>query len=353
MMAARFPQRIARLALAVLAIILTAVPALAADEADAWAALVKGGHVAVIRHGNAPPGYGGDPPGFRFDDCTTQRNLDDMGRAQAKALGEAFRKNGVRVDRIASSPVCRCLETAELMAVGSVETSWNLLPDTRGSAVRVVGLKELVSSWRGPGTLVLVTHALTAGPLGFFPEQAETVVLQPVPGDPRGGTVVGRIAPPRSWIGLLARRRRANPRTTESIMCTAGTGYAMLTPAAMSWTAGPPTLPAGIRVAVLEGNPSEAGAFTMRLLFPAGTRVDPHLHPAIEHATVLSGTVYFGIGQAFETEKLRRLPVGSFILIPAELPHFGMIEEDTLIQAHGIGPWRTTYVTDGGQAGPR
>jgi hypothetical protein len=73
-------------------------------------ALVKGGHVAVIRHGNAPPGYGGAPPGLRFDDCKTQRNLDDIGRGQARALGEAFRNHGVRVDRIVSSPVCRCLE---------------------------------------------------------------------------------------------------------------------------------------------------------------------------------------------------------------------------------------------------
>src|SRR5512144_699618 len=99
MRAARFRPRIAQLALSVLAIATTAAPALAADEASqAWAALVKGGHVAVIRHGNAPPGYGGDPPGFRFDDCKTQRNLDDKGRAQGKALGEAFRSHGVRVD---------------------------------------------------------------------------------------------------------------------------------------------------------------------------------------------------------------------------------------------------------------
>jgi broad specificity phosphatase PhoE len=83
-------------------------------------ALAKGGHVALIRHGNAPPGYGGDPPGFRIDDCSTQRNLDDKGRAQARALGEAFLNHGVRVDRIASSPVCRCMDTAFLMAVSKV-----------------------------------------------------------------------------------------------------------------------------------------------------------------------------------------------------------------------------------------
>jgi phosphohistidine phosphatase SixA len=197
--AARIPHRVGQLAPSVLAILLMITPGLAADDSsEAWAALVKGGHVAVIRHGTAPPGYGGDPPGFRFDDCTTQRNLDDIGREQARALGEAFRKHGVRVDRIVSSPVCRCLETGQLMAVGSVETSWALLPDMGPNAVRVLELKELVSSWRGPGTLVLVTHGLAFGRLTrSFLEQAETAVLQPAPGNPQGGNLVGRIAPPQ------------------------------------------------------------------------------------------------------------------------------------------------------------
>ena len=199
MIAALIPGPFGRWAPSVLVAVLLITPALAADDShEAWAALVKGGHVAVIRHGNAPPGYGGDPPGFRFDDCTTQRNLDDRGREQARALGEAFRTRGVRVERIMASPVCRCLETGRLMAVGPVETSWALLPDTGSSAVRFLELKEIVSSWRGPGTLVLVTHALTVRPLtGFLPEQAETVVLQPAPESSRGGSLVGRIAPPR------------------------------------------------------------------------------------------------------------------------------------------------------------
>ena len=199
MIGAHITRQFGQLALSVLTVLLIITPGLAADDSrDAWAALVKGGHVAVIRHGNAPPGYGGDPPGFRFDDCKTQRNLDDIGREQARALGDAFRKHGVRVDRIVSSPVCRCLETGQLMAVGPVETSWALLPDTGPNPVRFLELKEMVSSWRGAGTLVLVTHALTVGPLtGFLPEQAETVVLQPTPGNPRGGSLVGRIAPPQ------------------------------------------------------------------------------------------------------------------------------------------------------------
>ena len=199
MTAARIPQRLGQLTPAVLAIALMITPVLAADDtSEAWVALVKGGHVAVIRHGNAPPGYGGDPPGFRLDDCKTQRNLDDIGRAQARALGEAFRKHGVRVDRIVSSPVCRCLETAQLMAVGPVETSGALLPDIGPSETRVLQLKEMVSSWRGPGTLVLVTHGLAFGRLTrSFLEQAETAVLQPTPANPQGGHLVGKIAPPQ------------------------------------------------------------------------------------------------------------------------------------------------------------
>ena len=182
-----------------LAVVLAITSDLAAENSEqAWAALAAGGHVAVIRHGNAPPGYGGDPPGMRIDDCKTQRNLDDMGREQGKALGEAFRKHGVHVGRIVSSPMCRCMETGRLMAVGSVEISWALLPDQGLSQRRLSELKEIVASWRGPGTLVLVTHGQTVRPLtGFLPDQAETVVLRPTSGDPAAGILVGRIAPPR------------------------------------------------------------------------------------------------------------------------------------------------------------
>jgi phosphohistidine phosphatase SixA len=200
MNARRIPRRVRRLVPSILAAALIITPAQAADDAkEAWAALVIGGHVALIRHGNAPPGYGGDPPGFKIDDCKTQRNMDELGREQARALGHAFQNHGVRVDRVLSSPVCRCLETARLMAVGSVESSDALLPDREPAVpVRLRRLKEIVSTWRGPGTLVLVTHGFTAMPLiGFGPNQAETVVLKPEPGGAAGASVVGRIPAPR------------------------------------------------------------------------------------------------------------------------------------------------------------
>ena len=161
------------LVLATLALWLLTASVAAADESrDAWTALVNGGHVALIRHGNAPPGYGGDPPGFKIDDCATQRNLDEKGRAQARALGEAFRQRGVRAEKILSSPWCRCLD-------------------------RLAALRELLASWRGPGALVVVTHALTVQALvGIMPGQAETVVVRPRPGHETGVEVVGRIPGP-------------------------------------------------------------------------------------------------------------------------------------------------------------
>jgi hypothetical protein len=85
------------------------------------------------------------------------------------------------------------------MAVGQVENSLALLPDRDPSArVRLRELREMVANWRGPGTLVLVTHGFTIQPLiGIIPDQAEVVVLRPTPAIEPGVHVVGRIAAPR------------------------------------------------------------------------------------------------------------------------------------------------------------
>lgn len=80
--------------------------------------LRQGGLLVFMRHANAP-GVG-DPPGFRIDDCRTQRNLSEQGRRQATALGERLRQEGVRWTSVQSSRWCRCLDTARL-AFGAVE----------------------------------------------------------------------------------------------------------------------------------------------------------------------------------------------------------------------------------------
>jgi len=91
----------------------------AADAAPGWTALGEPGTVAIMRHAIAP-GFG-DPAEFEVGDCSTQRNLDDRGRAQAAAVGAAIREAGVAVDRVVSSQWCRCLDTARLLGLGPVE----------------------------------------------------------------------------------------------------------------------------------------------------------------------------------------------------------------------------------------
>ena len=77
-----------------------------------WDALRVPGSVVIVRHSYAPGGF--DPPDSKLEDCATQRNLDDNGRAQARRMGEAFRAHGITVGAVRSSPRCRCLDTARL-----------------------------------------------------------------------------------------------------------------------------------------------------------------------------------------------------------------------------------------------
>src|SRR5262245_31805666 len=105
--------------------ILALLAALAASQAGAndelWDLLRTGGQVVLVRHPVTDPGVG-DPQGFRLADCSTQRNLSEEGKEHAKRIGEAFRLHRVPVERVLTSPWCRCVETASL-AFGAAEIS--------------------------------------------------------------------------------------------------------------------------------------------------------------------------------------------------------------------------------------
>ena len=142
-----------------LIVLLVATGSARADKAAAWAALRQGGVVALMRHGDAPGA--GDPPGWRLDDCTTQRNLSERGRAEARAAGARLRDAHIAIDRVVSSPWCRCVETAKLAAVGTVDVepafaNAFVLAHERES-LRARGL-AIASGWRGRGVLLVVTH---------------------------------------------------------------------------------------------------------------------------------------------------------------------------------------------------
>jgi phosphohistidine phosphatase SixA len=159
---------------------LSAAPA-AADEAAAWTALREGGHVALMRHALAPGGAG-DPPGFRLEDCATQRNLNAAGRADAAAVGAMLWGEEIVIGRVLSSPWCRCVDTARLMELGAVEieptfSNAFVLRDRREELA--AGARKIIAGWRGPGTLLVVTHGANIQALtgGGNPASGEIVVV--------------------------------------------------------------------------------------------------------------------------------------------------------------------------------
>ncbi|CAA6816287.1 MAG: Unknown protein [uncultured Thiotrichaceae bacterium] len=165
-------------------LLLLALPTARAAENDEliWEALRSGEGVALIRHALAPGG--GDPASFDLNDCSTQRNLSDTGRAQAKGIGDLFKAAGMDEARLFSSQWCRCMETAELMAVGEVTPQPLLNSFFQQRALgpgRLAGLQEwLAEQTVTPGEpLVLVTHQVTiTGLTGVFPSSGEIVVIQ-------------------------------------------------------------------------------------------------------------------------------------------------------------------------------
>ncbi|MCU0775032.1 MAG: histidine phosphatase family protein [Ideonella sp.] len=152
-------RRVRRRTLLVAPLALATLPVVAGAEAEAL--LRSGGVVIGIRHSLAPGTF--DPPGFRLDDCRTQRNLNDEGRAQARRLGQWFRERGLVPESVRTSPWCRCVDTAEL-AFGNARP-WTALGSPVGSSESVQADKlaelrrALAEAARRPGRFeAWVTH---------------------------------------------------------------------------------------------------------------------------------------------------------------------------------------------------
>lgn len=190
----RMVRRVHHWALAILMLLglLHSVPAMAAEE-DGWAALRAGG-VVLFRHAIAPGG--GDPLGMRLGDCATQRNLDTVGRAQARRIGEAFSARGLSVGRVLTSQWCRTRETAELAFPGRTEDepAFNsFFSDRSRQDAQTAAARQVLDAWRGPGALVIVTHQVNITALtGIVPASGEGIVLARTP---TGWSVAGRILP--------------------------------------------------------------------------------------------------------------------------------------------------------------
>jgi hypothetical protein len=134
-----------------------------ANEDDLIKLMKSGGHILMIRHAYAPGS--GDPANFKIGDCATQRNLDDRGRSQARAIGDWLRSKGIKDAKIYSSQWCRCLETATLLGLGPVAElpaldSFYGKPQNREPDIKA--LRSFIATLPADGELIIfVTHYVT------------------------------------------------------------------------------------------------------------------------------------------------------------------------------------------------
>jgi len=146
-----------------LLLVLLAGVSASADQSEVVGRLKGGGHILMIRHALAPGS--GDPSDLKIGDCSTQRNLDESGRVQARSIGTWLRKNGIDSARIYSSQWCRCLETARRMDLGPVQelsalNSFFEKVEDREPNLR--SLKHFISQQPADGELIImVTHFVT------------------------------------------------------------------------------------------------------------------------------------------------------------------------------------------------
>ena len=139
---------------------------------------------------------------------------------------------------------------------------------------------------------------------------------------------------------LLVAEENAAPKGERPVA-----GEAKLVRAAeMQWRDGPPTLPAGAQMVVLDGDPRKQGSFTIRLKMPAGYKIPPHTHQTAERVTVISGTVHLGIGEKFDESAARELQPGDFAVLPIGVPHFAWSTGEAVLQIQSEGPFERQFV---------
>lgn len=138
----------------------------ALNTTPVWADLAKdltdGKHVLMMRHADAP-GFG-DPPGYQLSQCSSQRNLGELGKKQSEIIGQWLKNQGITTARVLSSPWCRCLDTANLLNLGSVTSAPELgsfFDDMSLEKQQTRNLEKLIKSKLASGSktpLILVTH---------------------------------------------------------------------------------------------------------------------------------------------------------------------------------------------------
>jgi quercetin dioxygenase-like cupin family protein len=112
----------------------------------------------------------------------------------------------------------------------------------------------------------------------------------------------------------------------------------------LSWGPAPAVFPQGAKMAVVSGDPSKAGPFTVELSFPDGYKIPPHFHPTAESVTVKKGIFLVGMGDSLDLAKVKTMKPGSKGTLPAEHHHYAAAKGATVVSVSSKGPFAMTYV---------
>ena len=145
---------------------------------------------------------------------------------------------------------------------------------------------------------------------------------------------------------LMAQGRDQKPPPPPPAPVKAGAsgGHLMMDAGQMKFIDGPPGLPPGAQIAVLDGDPAKPGAFSIRVKLPDGYVVPPHWHPTTENLLVMSGTLLVGIGDTMDESSMHALGAGGYAKMPAKTRHYVRVKGETIFQLYGMGPFAITYV---------
>jgi len=126
----------------------------------------------------------------------------------------------------------------------------------------------------------------------------------------------------------------AAPATLEPIVINAKN---------LKWGPAPPDLPKGAKVAVLFGDPTAAGQFTMRISVPSQYKMPFHWHSQAQRVTVISGTVYVASTETYDKKLAHAVKPGGFVILPARAQSFAFTKGAAVIEIHGDGPFDVKY----------
>lgn len=150
---------------------------------------------------------------------------------------------------------------------------------------------------------------------------------------------VPRIAPLLASIAAISLSA-----SITALAADAPADHVFMNPPDIKWGPAPPTLPKGTKLSVLFGDPGKAGPFVMRLTAPAKMKIMPHWHTQTENLTVISGALYLGDGDKFDTAQAHALKAGGYHMLPGKAHHYAYTKTATVVQIHGDGPFDITYI---------